>query len=134
MSRKVMIVDDDEVSNFVCTSTIEQAGISNDIIAFLTARDALDFIEQAIANAVELLPDLILLDINMPVMNGWDFMEAYKKLMPTINKNIVIIILTSSVYQKDKEKAGTYAEISDFASKPLDTSVLLEFADKYLTS
>lgn len=133
MNKNIMIVDDDAVSNFVCASTIEQTGISNDIRDFVTAREALDFIENAIRNEPAVLPDLILLDINMPVMNGWDFIEAYRKIMPSLPKPIVIIILTSSVYLKDKEKAATYPEIADYASKPLDNTILLEFNEKYLS-
>lgn len=129
--KVILFVDDDEISNFVSVKTIEDAGIADYIQSVTSAMDALEIIDQGIEGKVA-LPDLIFLDINMPVMNGWDFLEAYRKIKDKLPRPIRIIILTSSVYQQDKEKAATFEEVDDYTLKPLNISDLHAFSDKYL--
>ncbi len=129
--KVILFVDDDEISNFVSVKTIEDAGIAEYIQSVTSAMDALEIIDQGIEGKVA-LPDLIFLDINMPVMNGWDFLEAYRKIKDRLPRAIRIIILTSSVYQQDKEKAATFDEVDDYTLKPLNISDLHAFSEKYL--
>lgn len=129
--KTILFVDDDEISNFVSVKTIEDANIAEHIISVTSAQEALDFIHQGISGA-GLYPNLIFLDINMPVMSGWDFLEEYKKIKAQLPQPIKIIILTSSVYQHDKEKASTYEEVNDYTLKPLSTADLRIFKEKYL--
>jgi CheY-like chemotaxis protein len=131
--KTILFVDDDEISNFVSVKTIEDADIAENIVSVTSAQEALEMINKGLEeDQHNNIPDLIFLDINMPVMSGWDFLEEYRKIKSTIKKRVVIIILTSSVYQQDKEKASTYQEVDDYTLKPLNISDLMIFRDKYL--
>jgi CheY-like chemotaxis protein len=130
--KVVLFVDDDEISNFVSVKTLEDAQIADRILSVTGAREALDLIKEGI-NGNGPIPDLIFLDINMPIMSGWDFLEEYKEIKDRVGKKIYIIILTSSVYKHDKAKAATYEDVDDYTLKPLDISDLIVFKRKYLS-
>ncbi|MBK5277531.1 MAG: response regulator, partial [Bacteroidia bacterium] len=66
------------------------------------------------------LPDIILLDINMPVTDGWMFLDSYRKIKTTLSKDIVIYVVTSSIDQRDIEHSKQYHEVKGFISKPLE--------------
>lgn len=117
------IVDDDKIYQFILKKNIEQLHITETTASFPHGREAIDTLRQLTENQ-SLLPDLILLDINMPVMDGWDFMEEYKVLKQRFEKTIPIYIISSSIAQEDKDKARTYEDIVDFLVKPVDLSFL----------
>ncbi len=130
--KVVLFVDDDEISNFVSVKTLEDAAIADQIVSVTGAREALDMIKEGIEGKGP-IPDLIFLDINMPIMTGWDFLEEYRKIRDQIGKKIYIIILTSSVYKHDKAKAASYEDVDDYTLKPLEISDLIVFKRKYLS-
>jgi two-component system, chemotaxis family, chemotaxis protein CheY len=129
--EKIMFIDDDEISNFVSIRTIEEAFLANDVEAISSAVKAIEQLRHWIGHTPEKIPDLIFLDINMPMMNGWEFIEEYRKIKPQIHKEILIIILTSSVYQHDKKKAKEYAEIKDYIMKPISINDIQSIKKKY---
>lgn len=131
---RILIIDDDEVNNFVCKQIIKKSGIQADVDTKSSADKGLDLLKEAIESGKNEFPDLIFLDINMPVMNGWDFLEEYKKLLPQINKDIVLMMLSSSVYEHDIEKSKAYHEVSDYIFKPLKTDKIKEICSKYFAS
>ena len=69
-------------------------------------------------------PSLILLDVNMPIMNGFEFMDAYEKLDPTFKASLVVVMLTSSLHAMDQERANNLKDLSDFINKPLSLECL----------
>lgn len=121
--QRIMIIDDDEVNNFLCTKVINRSGLECNVESYLSGMLAL---RKIIDTDKDLLPDLLFLDINMPVMNGWDFLEEFKKLDLENKENIKIIMLSSSIYQKDIEKAEEYEIVSDYVTKPLSIDKILE--------
>lgn len=116
--QRVMVVDDDEINNFLCRKVIGIYNANTEVNTFIEAKTALEYLKEK-RTVPQALPDLIMLDINMPVISGWEFLEAYQEMTTSIDKDIYIAILSSSVYQKYREKASTHNFIRSYVSKPL---------------
>ncbi|MFC4211298.1 response regulator [Pedobacter lithocola] len=114
MNRKILVIDDDSLILLIHEAKLEEE--TNCACAYFdNAKSALEHIIDADSNTHFLL----LLDINMPVMNGWDLLDEIKK--HPFKNNILTIMVTSSVNEADKEKAQQYEMVLDFLSKPLKT-------------
>lgn len=121
-----MLVDDDEINNFITVKLIRKAYPDAIISTFLNGRLAIDNLKNILQHAPDAIPDYILLDINMPVMNGWEFLEEYKSSGLDPDKKITIYILSSSVFSNDIDKAKSYASVANFISKPLNLESIKE--------
>jgi CheY-like chemotaxis protein len=122
--KKALLVDDDPAMNFVNKIQLQRTGIFNDIKIALNGRQALELIQQSITNSQE-LPDIIFLDLNMPVMGGFAFLEAFANLDFNNKDNIKIVILSSSDSQADKDKALGFG-ITAYYSKPIALESILD--------
>ena len=122
--NSVMIVDDEDNWCFVIKKILQKAGIGKQII---TANNGLEALKklQALAAAKEKLPALIFLDLKMPVMDGFEFLEAATTAAELNLSQTRIYILTSSFLPKDKERASGYP-VAGFISKPLTQEILAE--------
>lgn len=130
----ILLVDDDESDNFFHTLTIKESELCQQIKVVTDGRFALDYMLQAInpENNQEFpKPDIIFLDINMPRMDGFDFLDEYILLDETQTSGIVIIMLTTSMNPYDMEKAMKYKVVRDYRNKPLTTEMLEEITEKY---
>ncbi|OIQ16995.1 response regulator [Lacinutrix sp. MedPE-SW] len=114
----ICIVDDDEIYKFTVVKTLESIDFDKKIEVFSDGEEAFSFLLDNIDN-IEQLPDVILLDINMPVMDGFQFMEEYINIKPRVGKKITIYMVSSSVDSMDIEKAKGISEISDYIIKPI---------------
>ncbi len=112
----IMLVDDNKADNYFHKLIIQRAGFAGYILEFQYAEHALTFLE---ADATPI--DLILLDINMPRMNGFEFLEAYENLDTTNKAQAIVIMLTTSLNPLDEEKAMTFQDLKGFFHKPLTT-------------
>lgn len=110
----VALIDDDEGDNYLHELVIAEAGCAERVVAFEKADEALR--DLAVGN---LTPDLIFLDINMPGMDGWEFLHAYDRLPETTRQAIVIMMLTTSLNPADREKARKEPALAGFCNKPL---------------
>lgn len=119
----IILIDDDPINNLINKRLINKLDISPVVVAFLEAEKALDYITSS--SGVEIL---ILLDINMPIMNGWDFLDHYADL--TSNRNDYLIILSSSIDNFDRQKSKTYYFVKDFIEKPLTQEKLTQSLNK----
>ncbi len=127
--EKVLMIDDDTTFEFIFKKTLELGGISSDVVCKHRATEALNFLSHL--NEDE-YPDVIFLDINMPIMNGFQFLEAYRnKGLNQSHKNTIIAMLSSSIYNKDNEKAKIYDEVKDFIIKPIDLNGFKDFCEKH---
>lgn len=116
MKKDVLIIDDDEVFNFLTQRVIEAIGFANNIRTALNGIEALESLKESIS--CNSLPDLILLDINMPLMNGFEFLENLKCSDFPNKEKICIAILSSSSNSSDIEMANQYG-IKYYFTKPL---------------
>jgi CheY-like chemotaxis protein len=124
----ILLVDDDEMVNCLNTIRISKAGIAEEIETVLNGQKALEFLTstgQFVTNANSTTrPLLIVLDINMPVMDGWEFMEEYQKTDVSEKDKIIIVMHTTSTNPADQLRAESIPEISSFTKKPLTQELL----------
>lgn len=132
----VLLIDDDETNNFLNKLVIRESGVAERVEIALNGKEAIEFLTKKGKypdSNLEVYPQpaLIFLDINMPVMDGWDFLEEYQKLPEDQKGQIVIVMLTTSFNPDDKVKAEQITEISDFKNKPLTIEVVKDVVRKY---
>jgi CheY-like chemotaxis protein len=114
----VLIVDDDRVYRFAAVKIIAATGMAGTIIECNDGQEALNFIRKNIDKSTS-LPDLIFLDINMPVMNGWDFLKAFTVIAHHVPKTIHIYVVTSSIDKTDVEHSKEFSVVTDYIVKPV---------------
>jgi two-component system nitrate/nitrite response regulator NarL len=117
----VVLIDDSDIDLFVQRRFIELSGFAKRVLTFRSSREALNHLSDA---NLEDHPDLIFLDLNMPEIDGFSFLEQYSKLVQGVPTKI--IILTSSSSALDRDRAATYGSVIGFLSKPLTEGNLLE--------
>ena len=122
----LLVVDDDDINLFIIKKIVEKTGFDIDMVARSNGQQAIDYINEAIVQNNP-LPKMSLIDINMPVMNGWEFIEAYEAL--AIEHKVDMYILSSSVYENDIEKTKSYKAVKGFISKPLSMERLTELVN-----
>ena len=121
---KILLIDDSDADNFLHSRLIQKSGISNNVIIKKNGFEALDYLTSEIDGAYP-RPELIFLDINMPGMNGWEFLEAYKLLEEEKRAGIIICMLTTGYSEGDKERAKEFGLVVDYIGKPLTKERLL---------
>lgn len=127
----ILLIDDNESDNYYHEVIIEEVGCTENVVALESGKDALEYLSSKESNGKYPQPDLIFLDINMPGMNGWEFLEEYKKLDKDKQGNIVVVMLTTSLNPDDEAKASDLKEIKNFMNKPLTVDTLNQTLNKY---
>lgn len=130
-NKCILLVDDDSICNLISKKLIEKLGYKNAVATSLNGKEALDFIEKAITGIQKPFPQLILLDINMPEMDGWKFVETFEKLSKDIINNVKIVMLTSSISPYDIKKAESSTCIAEFVTKPVTLDTMKLILEKY---
>lgn len=119
----ILLIDDDYATNFLHKLIIEKENCVENVISKQNAEEALEYLRSKVEGEYP-HPELIFLDINMPGMDGWDFLNEYQNIEKIQQAKKVVIMLTTSLDPKDREKAKTINEISEFKSKPLSSKIL----------
>ncbi|WP_133537280.1 response regulator [Tenacibaculum caenipelagi] len=119
----ILLIDDDPATNFLHKLLIEKENCTENIVCMQSAEDALAYLRLKIEGEYP-HPEIIFLDINMPRMNGWDFLEEYEKFDKEQQAKKIIIMLTTSLDPHDREKAESINQINEFQSKPLTSEKL----------
>lgn len=119
--NKVLIVDDDPSSNYLTQMVLEEMDITEQIYTADTGKEALQFVQQSAEQGIDInskKPNLIFLDINMPVMDGFEFLDHFEQLHRDNITDFHVVLLTTSINERDVEKAKKY-NILSYMEKPI---------------
>lgn len=119
----VLLIDDDEATNFYHRIILEDESAGMHIQSVRSAKEGLDFLLCKGIYSDYPQPGIIFLDINMPGMNGWDFLEKYEELSRDIHDRSIVVMLSTSMNPDDMERASEIPSVKEFVNKPLTAEV-----------
>jgi CheY-like chemotaxis protein len=125
--KSILLIDDDRITNYLHERLIRNSGISKKILIARNGKEALNHI--ASCGDAQELPELILLDLNMPVLGGFEFLEQFQKLENLIKQKIKVVIVSTSIHPKDKERLEDLKV--ELVNKPLTEEKLFTISKKY---
>ena len=128
--NKVLLIDDSFADNYLHSMVIEEVGLTDQIVTCNTGMEALEYLSNFDGKDYP-KPDLILLDINMPAMTGWQFLDEYEKLDDEKKSGIIICMLTTSFSNQDVVKANKHPLVRGFINKPLNEETLRKLYEDY---
>ncbi|HEU4717005.1 MAG TPA: response regulator [Bacteroidia bacterium] len=120
---KLLLVDDDDVFIFITKKTIDESRLVGEVNVCANGMDAIRFLEKLLPEP-EKLPDVILLDLNMPVLDGWGFLAEYETLRKKLPGKIDLYVVSSSVSPHEVERAKSFSYVSDFIVKPVTAETI----------
>src|SRR5436190_9540074 len=128
MPTRFMIIDNDPVSNLLCTLAIRDVQDAAEIQTFNFPVDGFKYLAKEYADTTN--PTVLLLDINMPIWSGWDFLDNFEKLDDNIKKQFKVYLLSSSIDVNDKHRARENKNVMDYIEKPLSEKTVLSLLDQ----
>tara|TARA_B110000027_G_scaffold96918_1_gene102375 strand:+ start:3175 stop:3588 length:414 start_codon:yes stop_codon:yes gene_type:complete len=126
------IIDDDTIYHFILTSIINKNKLAESILSFLDGEKAIQYLTENKMNN-EKIPDVLFLDVNMPILDGWMFIEEYARIKTDITKKTLVFMLSSSANPIDIERADKISEISNYIIKPINLEEVKIIFDSYET-
>jgi len=117
--KKILVIDDNATDRYIAKRMAEKYHFAEEIVLQESAREALEYL-LSLEGTQHLLPQFIFLDINMPEMNGYEFLEKYEELSETIKTNCIIVMITTSIHPDDLKRAESNPSVIRFLNKPLD--------------
>lgn len=122
--KKVMVIEDTHIDRVIAERSMIKYSFAAEVVLKESVRTALEYLLSFTEDNIEKIPQLILLDINMPELNGFDFLDEFEKLPGIIQNNCTIMMLTTSQANEDYKKATSYKCVQDYINKPLDKEKL----------
>ena len=128
--KSVVLIDDCKATNYIHRLIIEKYGFAEAITEFMNGKEAIDYLSTEVDGEFP-TPELIFLDLNMPVMNGWEFLESYKHLPSNQQAGVVVVMLTTSLNPDDKRKSKNLSSLNSFENKPLNKAKMRNLLLRY---
>lgn len=116
----VCVIDDDNIYQYTAKVILESTGLIKEIRSFYDGKSAINYFRGEGMENKDKLPDVIFLDINMPEMNGWEFLDEYNILLPRLPKPIKVYMVSSSVNSSDMQRSRSYGSVADYLVKPVN--------------
>lgn len=126
--NNVLLIEDDSITVMVCERIIVMTGFALEVKSLPNGREGISYLEQLLQNQ-STLPEIIFLDINMPVMNGWQFLQELEQIKDQFSTLPNIYILSSTVDPEDYKRAEAFTTVKSFISKPLTRDHLQQIAN-----
>lgn len=130
--RCTLLVDDDPTTNYLNRKLLEKLDVTEQVMVALNGQEALAVLAAECTEASLTCPALVLLDVNMPLMNGFEFLDAYQQLPLARRQAIVVVMLTTSVHPRDMQRLETL-NVAGFLSKPLNPAKVQEVLQTYFS-
>ncbi len=125
----ISIIDDDKIYRFTTEKYINMLRLADRVLTYSDGEEAMSYLRQNLDTPSE-IPDIILLDVNMPIMDGWDFLEEFAELSAKLPKKVTIYMVSSSIDDRDQQRARQIEQISDYVVKPITEEQLVELVNK----
>ncbi len=133
--NSILLIDDDDVTLFYNSHILHKLGLGIHIHSEMNGVEALKYLNQKEKHAADYVkPDLILLDINMPIMNGFEFLEEYEKLPSKEKQEQQIIVVSSSTLEIDRERAARFPSVTGYCPKPIGSEAIAELISRLFPS
>jgi CheY-like chemotaxis protein len=126
--KKILIVDDDIITVTICERMMKISNFAEEVVRCSDGQQAREYLLKNISQ-----PDVILLDLHMGIMNGWEFLEWYQKWTPAFNNYAPVYVLSSSLSQEDSKRSQAYEQVKGYIVKPITIDHLNEITCRFLS-
>lgn len=126
----VLLIDDDNINNYLNERLIKKVNITEEVKIVLNGKEAIDYLSGINDGSGQMMPELILLDINMPVMDGFEFLQAFKLLETKDKDSVIIVMLTTSTSPSDTKRLND-SGVAGYINKPLTEFKLKEVLENH---
>lgn len=121
----IAIVDDDKIFHMMAVRLMQLTNVSDRFLTFINGREAIEYLENNLNHDAQ-IPDILFLDINMPIVDGWAFLEKYDKIHGRLAKEVKIYMVSSSIDPRDTDRAKENVHVLDYISKPVSKEHLID--------